>query len=113
MAEPSESDVARRCLRLLRQRGFWITRIHAGLFKSLDGERFIHGPTREHQDYAAVIEPSFLLEVKRPGGRLSDVQREKILEIESLHHLKVAVVDSPDQLASWLDQHQPKTRRKL
>jgi hypothetical protein len=42
----SENDVERACLDLLRLRGYWPIRLHAGRFKTPDGERWITGVDR-------------------------------------------------------------------
>jgi hypothetical protein len=87
---------------LLRQRDHFVARLHPARFQTLDG-RVLSGAEPGTPDFAALIAPPFLLEVKRPGGVLSDVQQAKIREIESLQRLPVAVASSPDELAAWLD----------
>jgi hypothetical protein len=103
-----ENDVERACLDLLRLRGYWVARIHAGLFKSADGRRWIKGADKGTPDYTAVHErfPGFLLEVKRPGADASPIQKQKIMEIRLGYHLAIAVVDTVEALAAWLGQHE-------
>jgi hypothetical protein len=49
--------------------------------------------------------PSFLFEVKRPGGRLSPEQKTRIREIQIGFRLPILVVESVDQLNEWLARH--------
>jgi hypothetical protein len=102
----SENDVESACLDLLRLRGYWPTRMHAGLFKSVDGKRWIKGVERGTPDWAVLIKPSFFLEVKRPGGILSEVQREKIFQLEKFFDLQTVVVEDVEELVARLDRHQ-------
>jgi hypothetical protein len=103
-----ENDVERACLDLLRYRGYWVVRVHAGTFKSADGRRWIKGADKGTPDYACVHERflGFLLEVKRPGADASPEQKQKIMEIRLGYHLAIAVVDSVDALDAWLRQHE-------
>ena len=50
-------------------------------------------------DYAI---PRFFVEVKRPGGTLSEVQRAKIEQLQEHWGLETAVVESLDELLQWL-----------
>lgn len=102
----SENDVERACLDLLRLRGYWPVRLHAGLFKSVDDRRWIRGVDKGTPDWAAIVAPSFLLETKRPGGSLSDDQKRKIFEIQRFNGLETVVVEDAQELLDWLDQHQ-------
>ena len=106
----SESDVAKACKHLLALRGYWRGRNHAGLFLTYDGKRPIRGEEKGTPDYVFVHEryPGFLLEVKRPGGKLSPDQVRKIAEIRMGYRLAIAVVDSVEELAAWLDEHERK-----
>jgi hypothetical protein len=103
-----ENDVERACLDLLRIRGYWVARLHAGRFKSADGKRWITGVEKGTPDYAAVHErfPGFLMEVKRPGADATPEQKSKIMEIRLGYHLAITVVDTVDALAVWLRQHE-------
>ena len=104
----NENDVERACLDLLRLRGYYVARLHAGTFKSPDGCRWIKGVEKGTPDYATVHErfPGFLLEVKRPGADTSPDQKTKIMEIRLGYHLAIAVVDTVDALDAWLRQHE-------
>jgi hypothetical protein len=103
-----ENDVERACLDLLRIRGYWVARLHAGTFKSADGLRWIKGVEKGTPDYATLHEhfPGFLLEVKRPGADATPQQKTKIMEIRLGYHLAIVVVDTVDALAAWLRQHE-------
>lgn len=100
----SENDVESACVDLLRLRGYWPIRLHAGLFKSADGKRWIRGVEKGTPDWAAFRSPSFLMETKRPGGVLSDDQKRKIFELEKFFGLKTIVVEGAEELLAWLDK---------
>jgi hypothetical protein len=99
----SENDVEKQCLDLLGLHGYWLIRLHSGRFKTADDKRWITGVDKGTPDWAAVKAPSFLMEVKRPGGKLSDLQRQKIREIETCFRLPIVVVDSVEELQHWLE----------
>ena len=103
-----ENDVERQCLDLLRLRGYWPVRLHAGTFKTADGARWIKGVDKGTPDYAALHarHRGFLLEVKRPGGELSPAQTFKINELRQGYRLAVAAVDTATALAAWLEAHE-------
>jgi hypothetical protein len=103
-----ENDIERACLDLLRYRGYWVVRVHAGTFRSADGQRWIKGADKGTPDYACVHERfrGFLLETKRPGEHTSPEQKQKIMEIRLGYHLAIAVIDSVDALDMWLRQHE-------
>jgi hypothetical protein len=103
----TENDVRLACLELLRYRGWYLARQQSGLFQTLDGRKITIGEPGV-PDYAALKAPSFLLEFKRPGGRLSEVQKRKIREIELAWRLPVAVVSSVEELIAWLAEHERK-----
>ena len=98
----------RACLDLLRYRGYYVMRLHAGTFKSADGKRWIKGVEKGTPDYGCIHErfPGFLMEVKRPGAEPSPEQIRKILEISRGYRLAIAVVDTVDALEVWLRQHE-------
>lgn len=104
----SENDVESACIDLLRLRGYWVVRLHAGVFRSTDGRRWITGVPKGTPDYAALHHkrPAFLLEVKRPGAKPSPEQETKHFEIRLGYRIAIAVVDSVDTLAGWLDHHE-------
>lgn len=107
----SENDVETACKTLLGTRGWKHERLLAGVFRSMDNRRVIHGAAKGTPDYLVVHPryPAFYLETKRPGGELSDIQRFKILEIQQGWRLAVAVVASAAELAVWLDHHEAQT----
>jgi hypothetical protein len=101
----SENDVERACVDLLRYRGWYVARQQSGLFKTPDG-RWIRIGEPGVPDYNVMKAPSFLLEVKRPGGELSPEQKEQIRKIELGFRLPIVVVESVEELITWLDRHE-------
>jgi hypothetical protein len=99
-----ENDVESGCLDVLRLKGYWPIRLHAGTFKSLDGKRFVRGVEKGTPDWAAFKAPGFLMEVKRPGGALTAEQHEKICELERFWGLETIVVDGVEELFEWLER---------
>ena len=108
----SENDVESACMDVLRLRGYWVVRVQAGTFKSVDGRRWIKGADKGTPDYACLHQqyPGFLLEVKRPGADASPEQKHKIMEIRLGYHLAIAVIDTVEALAVWLGQHETAKR---
>lgn len=105
---PSENDVEAGCLTILGIHNYWVVRLHAGVFKTLDGMRYIHGVKKGTPDYACLHEfhRNFLLEVKRPGGDLLEAQRVQIECLELIYRLPIVVVESADELCDFLAQHE-------
>jgi hypothetical protein len=104
-----ENDIERQCLDRLRYAGYYPVRLQSGLFKTPDrSARFIHIGEIGLPDYivAHPERPAFFLEVKRPGGKLSDQQQMKIMELERSYRLRVAVVDRYEALESFLREHE-------
>ena len=110
----SENDVERACLDLLRLRGYWSARLHAGTFKTLDNKRFIKGVDKGVPDYCLChrIYPGFLLEVKKPGEAPRPEQALRIMEIRMGYSLAIAVVDEVRALDRWLNDHEKIAREK-
>jgi len=107
--DPDESYLARRCKVLLARRGYWVIRQHAGKALTLDRRRVIYLGEEGVPDYAVLHarHRNFLLELKRErGGRLSDVQEQKIAEIRQFYKLPIAVVDTVEDLRDWLEIHE-------
>ena len=102
-----EDDVERACLDLLAYRGYYVLRLHSGLFRTVDA-RWIQVGTRGLPDYVAVHERhrGFLLETKRPGGDLSPDQEKTVWEIRVGYRIPVAKIDRIEQLSTWLDAHE-------
>jgi hypothetical protein len=102
-----EDDVERACLDLLAYRGYYVIRLHSGLFRTADA-RWIQVGKRGLPDYVAVHHRhrGFLLETKRPGGGLSPAQEKTIWEIQSGYRIPVARIDRIEQLSPWLDAHE-------
>ena len=107
----TENDVERAVVDVLRLRGYFVVRCHAGTFRSADSARWIKGVERGTPDYATVHErfPGFLLEVKRPGAKLSPEQKTKHEELRIGYRLAIGTVDGVEALIAWLDQHERKT----
>jgi hypothetical protein len=115
----SEKDVTKGCLDLLRYRQWWPIRQHVGKFlppqalsllcpECRNALRKAHWLTigeAGDPDYAVIKAPSFFLELKRPGGKLSPEQRQKIFELEKFYDLKTAAVEDVEELIAWLDRH--------
>jgi hypothetical protein len=110
--QPSENDVERGCLDLLWYRGYRPVRANSGLFATLDGlcdqcrarARRIRIGEPGLPDYSI---PRFMMEVKRPGAKLSREQEEKRVEL-GLHGVPVVVPDCPEALLAWLDAYERK-----
>ena len=104
----SENDVEAGCMTILSLHNYWVVRLHAGVFKSLDDRRHIHGVKKGTPDYACLHEShrGFLMEVKRPGGSLSDEQHRQIEFLELIYRLPIVVVASVDDLSLFLARHE-------
>jgi hypothetical protein len=101
----SENDVRRACLDALRYRGWWPIRQHVGLFKI--GDDWVKIGEAGDPDYAVIRPPSFFLETKRPGAKLSAVQQKRIAALDELCGVKTVVISSVEELVDWLDGHDP------
>lgn len=104
----SENDVEAGCKTILALHHYWVKRNHAGLFETLDHRRKIQGVTKGTPDYACLHEfhRNFLLEVKRPGGKLSPDQEREIAMLKLRYRLPIVVVESTEELAEFLKQHE-------
>jgi len=96
-----ENDVEKACLDLLRLKDYYPIRLQSGLLKTPDG-RWLRVGEPGLPDYV-IVKHDFFLEVKAPGGKLSEAQIAKIFEIEKVRRIPVATVDSVEHLAAWLD----------
>jgi len=104
----SENDIEAGCVTILQLHGYWAVKLHAGVFKSLDGKRHVHGVKKGTPDYACLHEKhrGFLMEVKRPGGELSLEQQTEIRLLKLRYRLPIVVVESADELCKFLTQHE-------
>lgn len=104
----SENDIEAGCITILELHNYWVVRLHAGVFQTLDGRRHVHGVKKGTPDYACLHEfhRNFLLEVKRPGGTLSDDQRAQIQMLEWRFNLPIVVVESANELCNFLAKHE-------
>ena len=104
----TENDIEAGCMTILGLHKYWVVKLHAGTFQTLDCARKLKGVKKGTPDYACMHERhrGFLLEVKRPGGVLSP---DQVAEINTLHiqyRLPIAVVDSVEALSSFLARHE-------
>ena len=104
----TENHVEAQCLDILALHRYWVRRLHAGVFLSLDGRRHIHGVAKGTPDYVCLHgrHRPFLLEVKRPGGVLSDEQKIQIAVAREQFDLTVAVVEKVEDFSEWLERHE-------
>jgi hypothetical protein len=104
----SEDDVEAGCLTILGLHQYYVIRLHAGVFETLDQKRKITGVKRGTPDYACLhaVHRGFLLEAKRPGGKLSDDQVRQIEILQIQFRLPIVVVYSVDQLCDFLAKHE-------
>lgn len=100
-----ESDVKKGCEDLLKYRGFYPLKVQSALVRTPDGKRWMRVGEVGFPDY---VIPKFCMETKRPGGKLSDQQLMKIMELERSWGIPVAVVESVESLREWLDKHKDK-----
>jgi len=93
---------------ILQLHHYWVVKLHAGVFQTLDYGRHIHGVKRGTPDYACLHEfhRNFLLEVKRPGGKLNPDQEFQIDFIQQSYRLPVAIVESAEDLCNFLAEHE-------
>ena len=104
----TENDVEAGCKTILALHHYWLVRLHAGVFETLDHNRKIRGVPKGTPDWGCFhgIYRSFLLEVKRPGGTLSDAQIFQINFLKEQYELPIVVVESVDRLCDFLAQHE-------
>jgi len=115
----TEDDVVQQCLDVLHYHHYWPVRQHAGRLIAPDepvvrvlretGTRFrwITVGATGLPDWALIHpeRPGFLMEVKRPGAKLSRQQQAKHLELK-LWPLEIAVVDNVEPLLAWLKERE-------
>lgn len=108
-----EAHVIKACLDVLHLRQWWTARLHAGVFKTLDGKRYVKGVPKGTPDYIAVHEfyPGFLIEFKRPGATPTPEQEQMALAIHLGYRIATAAVDSVEVLRDWLAHHEGKWAR--
>jgi len=102
IAVVDDEDPVRRALRrLLRSAGLEVEEFASGV-------EFLNSLGRGLPDCVVLHEhyPGFLLEFKRPGGRLRAAQQKLIWELRQAYHLRVAVVDSVAMLEAFLEDHE-------
>ena len=98
---PSEKQVMIAIEAVLRLCGLCPLRLQSALVTTEDERRFRVGKP----GLPDLCVPRFLVEVKKPGGKLSEIQKQKIDELERDWRVSTAVVDSPEQLILWLAEH--------
>ena len=94
----SENDVERACLDLLRAQRIYPVRLQSGRLALKDG-RYLQLCEAGTPDYCI---PAWFMEVKAPGGKLSQAQRLKIQMLSEYWDLETAVVEDVDELAAWI-----------
>ena len=89
-------------------RRYKVYRLHVGIFQSMDGERTIYGAPKGTPDYICAhgVYRSFLLEVKRPGGKLRPDQEIEIALLREQFGLAIVVASSTDELGNFLARHE-------
>ena len=104
----SENDVEAGCMTILELHHYAVYRLHAGLFESLDGKRKIYGARKGTPDWICIHEQhrGFLMEVKRPGAKLSPDQESEIAMIRLRFSVPVVVVESAEGLCNFLARHE-------
>ncbi len=104
----SENDIEAQCLSLLTLKRYWVCRLHAGVFKTLDGLRHIRGVPKGTPDYVCLhgTYRNFLMEVKRPGGTLRPDQDLQIRMIREQFDLPTLVVSDVEDLGKFLERHE-------
>lgn len=105
----SENDVRKACLDVLRAHRWWPIRQHVGVFNPIGRPKSIVtiGEVGD-PDYVVICPPSFFLETKRPGGKLSEEQRKRIDLLKQFYGLETVVVESVEELVAWLESHERK-----
>ena len=104
----SENDVEAGCMTILELHHYAVYRLHAGVFKTLDGIRHIHGAKKGTPDWICIHEKhrGFLMEVKRPGEKLKPDQETEIAMLQLRFSLAIVVVESVDGLCNFLARHE-------
>jgi hypothetical protein len=98
-----ENDVEFAVLDLLRWHHYRPQRCQSGRFQtSGKDKRWITIGEPGLPDY---VIPRFFVEVKRPGGLLSEVQKNKIFELERAG-IPVAIVESAEAMSAWLKRYE-------
>ena len=115
----TENHVEQACLDLLQHHHYWPVRQHAGrliapdecvlrvLRETSTPYRWITVGATGLPDWALIHpeRPGFLMEVKRPGGKLNRQQEAKHLELK-LWPLEIVVIDGVEELLAWLNEHE-------
>jgi len=104
-----ESDIQRAIMDWLTTHGVTWWRVPlAGIFHQIGGKRILkRNPMRGHPDLAGVIGGIyFAIEVKRPGGKLSEVQHEwarRLRAAGAVYIVATSVGDVRARLATIID----------
>ena len=103
--KPLESDVLRTCLAVLSLKGVFHWRNNSGAYEQ-EGGRFVRYGFKGSSDIIALHPDGgrlWAIEVKRPGGRLSDAQVSFLRSVR-MHGGVATVAESPeDVLRSIVD----------
>ena len=101
-----ESEIQKQCIDWLRANGFWANKLHVGPIQLGNGKRWAKNPLRGAPDIIAIRDAIYYgIEVKRPGGKLSNEQIRFHEEIRAKGGAVIMVVysleDMVNQLMGW------------
>jgi hypothetical protein len=113
LVKPRESDIQNECIAYLESRNYYVQRLNAGGYKMAGG--FVHGVKGGTPDLMAFkCQDAFcnapigdcdidlvFVEVKRPGGIVSELQVPKIKELEN-YGARCLIVHSLEELGDLL-----------
>jgi hypothetical protein len=88
LIQPLEKDIQKECINYLESQGYYVQRLNSGSFKTDTG--FLRGVKAGTPDLMAFkkVSPTYyypkllFIEVKRPKGILTDLQKAKMKELE-------------------------------
>src|ERR1035437_2489510 len=112
LVKPRERDIQNECIAYLESKNYYVQRLNAGGYKM--GNAFVHGVKAGTPDIMAFsgwqsavftevvnLRDLLFIEVKRPGGIVSELQKKKMKELES-YGARCMVVHSLEQLQEKL-----------
>jgi hypothetical protein len=109
----TEAQVVKQCIDYLKARNYWCRKNHVGRFKTMAGGWIIEGPVGI-PDYIAAHElyPAFFIEFKRKGKLLRPTQQTEFEVIQFGFRLAAVMVDSLEELMTWLDGYEARVRAR-
>jgi hypothetical protein len=87
LVKPRESDIQNECIAYLESQNYYVQRLNAGGYKM--GNGFVHGVKAGTPDIMAFKQTIYgetdliFVEVKRPGGTVTQLQKDKMKELKS------------------------------